>query len=92
MTTMIQKLRGVVESGRKVFGHDLDMVVARTPMWGHDDCCILVYGKNHKPAAESFGLLISGAKITQDTTPAWNGLPERTYSVVEFSVSARVAS
>lgn len=81
---MHKAITAAVTSARKVFGADIEMMVARCPAWGNDDCCVLVHGARHAQAASAFALVVKGAAIEQQTTAAWRGIPEHTYSVVTF--------
>lgn len=78
----VQALR---EAGRKVFGPDYNLLLARSPEWGHEDACVLVYGQHHHAAARAFLQIVPDAQIAEETSCAWRGRPAYTYSVVTFN-------
>jgi L-asparaginase II len=84
---MYDAVSAAVTSARKVFGPDIEMMVARCPAWGNDDCCILVYGAQHALAAHGFARVVKGAQIEQQSSPPFMGTPGRTYSAVTFSAA-----
>lgn len=83
------ELRAAVESGRKVFGPDHDIMIARTPAWGNSDVCLIVRGKRHEAAAR--GILLASrnpaATMKEETSAGWRGRPAYTYSVVTIPVN-----
>jgi hypothetical protein len=88
------ELRAAIESGRKVFGADHDLMIARCPAWGSDDVCLIVRGKQHAAAARAVASKCGpSAKVTEQTSCAWTPpgstveRPAYTYSVVEFPVA-----
>ena len=85
---MQKTLSTAVASARKLYGDDIEMLVARCPAWGNDDCCVLVYGKRHAEAAGAFALVVKGARIEQQSTAAWRSIPAHTYSAVSFPALA----
>ena len=85
--SIFDKVREAVESGRKLFGADHDMVIARAPMYGNDDVCLLIYGEQHQLAARVVASKCGPAvKVKVENSCAWRDRPARSYSVVEFPV------
>lgn len=73
------------ESARKVFGKDINVMVARCKAWGNDDNCILIQGREHLACASGFVRAVRGAKVSSETSPAFMGAPAKTYSKVEWA-------
>lgn len=91
MNTLMQSVQQTRDAARKVFGDDIEFTLARAPAWGNDDCCILVYGKQHAAAARAFGCL-AGATVTADRGGGFMGRPIFSYSIVTFQPSKEAAA
>lgn len=78
-------VKPVQESARKLFGADIEIMIARCRAWGHEDSCIIVRGKRHSDAAAGFAKVVRGAKLTVDASPAFMGAPASTFSVIEWA-------
>lgn len=75
------ELAPAIASGRKVFGPDFNLAIARCPAWGNEDTCILVYGQHHAAAAQGF-MSMPGAAVKVEQGGGFLGSPTYTYSVV----------
>lgn len=73
------ELADAIAAGRKVFGPDFNLAIARCPAWGNDDTCILVYGKHHVAAAQGF-MALPDATVKVEQGGGFMGSPTYTYS------------
>lgn len=78
-------VKPVQKSARKLFGADIEIMVARCKAWGHDDSCIIVRGKRHLEAAAGLAKAVRGARLSIDTSPAFMGAPASTFSLIEWA-------
>lgn len=89
---MMDALRKAEQSAKKLFGDDISFTLARSPAWGNEDCCILIYGRNHAAVACGFTQAIKGdVSITQEEGGGFRGSPTYTYSCVTFAAQAEAA-
>jgi hypothetical protein len=68
MTTLQQTISGFNESARKVFGSDVNVLVARAPAFGNEDVCFVVQGLRQAEVARDLLRFVRGGKISQSTT------------------------
>ncbi len=85
--SFLQSVQEAQVAAQKVFGANTKFMVARAPAWGHDDCCVLVYGDRHADAAKAF-LYATAAEIKTEIGGGFRGSPFYTYSVVTFAKAA----
>lgn len=82
----MDSLRKAEQSAKKLFGADIQFLLARAPAFGSDDCCILVMGKNHLAAAQGFARVVKGGvKITEERSSGFMSIKPYTYSSVTFA-------
>ena len=51
---MMSSVKVAEQAARKLFGEDVSFTVARSPAWGNEDCCVLIYGRSHAAVALTF--------------------------------------
>ena len=71
------------EEARKIFSADTNIILARSPKWGNDDMCFLVYGADQILVATMLQNTLRNATVTQQCGGGWRGTPTYTYQVIE---------
>lgn len=93
MSDLMSSIRALEASASKVLGCKIEMMIARCPAWGSDDCCVIVKGERHAAAAASMVLVAGpGAKVELVEQCGFRGAPDYTYSVVTFPAKPEAAS
>jgi hypothetical protein len=87
--SLIQSLRDIKTSARKIYGQDIDILVCRAVAFGNDDNLLMITGKNHKACAADFAKTVKGAEIIEEihaetTWPDGWVIPAYTSSNVKF--------
>ena len=77
-------LKPAQESARKLFGADIEIMIARCKAWGNKDSCIIVRGKRHAEAAAGFARVIRNVKLSTQAVAPFMGSAASTYSTVEW--------
>lgn len=77
-------LTEAIKSARKIFGSDITIMIARSPAYGHEDCCIIVNGTQHRRAARSMASVIDSALHQVVESRRFSG-ESYSYSTVTFS-------
>lgn len=80
----------LADSLKPRFGADVSIALARAPMWGHADACLIVHGANHEETALAVivGLAAVGAtkfKTEVQKSCGFRGIAPYTYSVISFN-------
>lgn len=72
------------EEMRAIFGHDVNVTLARTPRWGAADTCLLVNGKRHKAVSQEIARRLEalGARTELES----NESPAHTTPVFSYSI------
>lgn len=78
-------LKPVQESARKLFGADIEIMLASCKAWDNDDNCIVVRGERHAEAATGFVRVVRGAKLSSHKTAAFMDSPAESFSTVEWA-------
>lgn len=68
MTTIQELIAEFNESARKTFGHDVNVMVARAPSFGHDDVCLIVRGHRRMEVACNLLRFVSGGRISETSS------------------------
>jgi len=75
-------LRSATEQARKLYGADINVLVARAPAFGNDDTCILVSGDRHAEAAAGLARVLRDARVEEQTQKSYFGCTSTAYSRV----------
>ena len=76
-------LSNLNEEARKNFSADTNIILARSPKWGDDDMCFLVYGADQILVAIMLQNTLRNATVTPQCGGGWRGSTAYTYQVVE---------
>lgn len=79
MTTLQETIAGFNKSARKVFGSDVNVLVARAPAFGNDDVCFVVQGRRQAEVARDLLRFVRSGKISESATEF---MGQRTVSTV----------
>lgn len=64
--SMVNNIKSVNESAKKVHGDDICIMVARCIAFGHNDNLLIISGKKHKAAAMDLLKVIPGATTWEE--------------------------
>lgn len=68
MLTIANTIAAMNNSAKKVFGSDINMIVARAPAFGNDDVCLIIQGRRQDEVAADLLRLLDGGKVGHNTT------------------------
>lgn len=68
MATLQESISEFNRSARKVFGSDVNVLVARAPSFGNDDVCFVVQGRRQAEVARDLLRFVRGGKISESST------------------------
>lgn len=75
----------VEQQAKSMLGNDISITMARCPVYGDDDVCILISGTKHTVAARAFLAVMRGAKLSEAESVSFRTGLRYTYSVIEWT-------
>ena len=68
ITTIQQTIAVFNDAARKLFGADVNILVARAPAFGNDDVCFVVQGRRQTEVAHHLLRFMRGGKISENAS------------------------